>query len=215
LIRLLKPKEAAIKLPVETEEPLDGPSTPAPAPAHAHGHAHGKHTSHHNTTLRFDLALARGSLLVDLVAYSVMPLAPTGTAFIGAAVGGAFGGGFGPAVQAVALELFARRPDGSAAQAGRLFGALSVLTASVSQVLGPALFGGVYFASVRAFPEAIFVLSALLVLLSLVLLMCVRLPQDGAGADAEVGGLEREATAVADEEEDGARGRKVTATAAE
>jgi hypothetical protein len=211
LIRLLKPKEAAIKLPVETEEPLDGPSTPAPAPAHAQGHSHGKHTSHHNTTLRFDLALARGSLLIDLVAYSVMPLAPMNAV----PVGGAFGGGFGPAVQAVALELFARRPDGSAAQAGRLFGALSVLTASVSQVLGPALFGGVYFASVRAFPEAIFVLSALLVLLSLVLLMCVRLPQDGAGADAEVGGLEREATAVADEEEDGARGRKVTATAAE
>jgi hypothetical protein len=140
--------------------------------------------------VHFDLALARGSLLIDVVGFVFTAFASTGAAFMGASVICALGGGAGPAVTAVALELFARRPDGSVAQAGRLLGALSALSVSVSEVLGPALFGGVYFASVGVFPQAIYVLSALLAALSLGLLLCVRLPQDDGGNDAEVGGLE-------------------------
>jgi hypothetical protein len=61
----------------------------------------------------------------------------------------------------------------------------------------------VYFNTVRTFPQAIFVLSAALVLLSLVLLSLVRLPGDGVGDEetpAEGGdaALTREPTLVAD-----------------
>jgi MFS family permease len=219
IIKLLKPKAPAIQLPVEEDEPLASATTPAPASSSAsvspsRHPRRSAHTPHHNTTLRFDLGLARGSLLVDILAYTLIPFAPSGSTFIGASVLGSFGGGFGPAVQAIALELFARQPGRSAAQAGTLFGALSVLTASVSQVLGPALFGGVYLATVAVFPAAIFVLSACLMVFSLVLLLCVRLPPANDVGDAEVAAsaLEREATAVADEEDEEGRGRKVTAT---
>jgi hypothetical protein len=145
---------------------------------------------------RFDLALARVSLLMTMLSYGLVACASTGAAFTGASISGALGGGFDPA----------------APPSGRLFGAISTLSAGVSQVVGPALFGSVYFASVGVFPQAIFVLSGLLAALSLSILLCVRLPQGGEGADAEADGLGREPTAVAGEEVDGAGRRKVTAT---
>jgi hypothetical protein len=185
------------------DEPLAGPSTPASEPGHI---------PTRGTMASFDLTLARVSLLITIVSYGLVTCASTGAAFTGASVSASLGAGFDPAAQAVALALFSRRPDGGAAQAGRLFGAISTLSAGVSQVVGPALFGGVYFASVGVFPQAIFVLSGLLAALSLSILLCVRLPQGDECADAEADGLGREATAVAGEEVDGAGRRKVTAT---
>jgi hypothetical protein len=229
VIKLFKPKEPAVHLPVETDEPLNGDSsvpaanasgsnsgssTPpvpsvnantnanaAPTPLHTH-------REHNNTTARFDLNIARGSLLIDLTAYAIMPLTTSGTVFLGASMLSSFGGGLSPALQAVALELFARQPGRSVSQAGTLFGALSVLNAVVGQVIGPALFGGVYLSTVGFFPQAIFVLTAVLIVLAFVFVALVRLPKNEE-ADVAFGGLDREATVIGDEGDE--RGRKPNA----
>jgi MFS family permease len=223
VIKLLKPKESAVQLPVEQDEPLNGDSSPQaasssnilPAPsADANANVNAAPTSlhthreHNNTTVRFDLNIARGSLLIDLAAYTIMPLTISGTVFLGAAMLSSFGGGLNPALQAVALELFARQPGRSVSQAGTLFGALSVLNALVSQVIGPALFGGVYLSTVAFFPQAIFVLTAVLIVLAFVFVALVRLPKNEE-ADVAFGGLDREATVIGNEGDE--RGRKPNA----
>jgi MFS family permease len=131
-----------------------------------------------NATLRFDLGLARVSLILFLVGCISIPFAPSGLAFIGISTFNSLGGGFNPAVHAIALELFARQPRRSAAQAGTLFGAIAVLTSIVADVLGPALYGSVYVAAVGVFLPAIWFLSALFVGVGFVLLMLVRIPKN-------------------------------------
>jgi hypothetical protein len=76
----------------------------------------------------FDLWLARISLVVDVIAYTAMPFASTGLAFAGFTVLSSFGSGFSPAVQSTAMELYTQRTGGSV-EAGRLFGAMSVIQA--------------------------------------------------------------------------------------
>jgi MFS family permease len=130
-----------------------------------------------STALRFDLALQRVSLVILLAVCIAVGLAPSGRVYISLSTLLALGAGCTPAAQAVALELFARQPGRSAAQAGTLFGALAVLSSLVSEVLGPALYGGVYVAAVGVFPPAIWFMNALLIGVSLALLMCVRIQQ--------------------------------------
>ena len=78
----------------------------------------------HNTT--FDMALARGSLLVDLLNYTFMALVPTPWAFTICSLMGSFSAGFGPTVQSVALAMYKRK---GGTESGKLFGALSVVQA--------------------------------------------------------------------------------------
>jgi hypothetical protein len=128
----LKPKQQPIQLPVENQEPIAGSSDASAQSAVAPSSA--GHVPHHNTSLRFDLGLARVSLLIDFISYMSLAVAPTGFIYLIAGVLSSFGGGFGPAVQSIALELYARSSGTGAAAAGTLFGALSVLTALVGQV---------------------------------------------------------------------------------
>ena len=74
----------------------------------------------------FDLNLARGSLFVDMICFTLLGLAPTPIAFVLFTLLASFDGGFAPALQSVALELYSRRGE---KETGRLFGALSVLQA--------------------------------------------------------------------------------------
>ncbi|TFK55076.1 MFS general substrate transporter [Heliocybe sulcata] len=193
LIHLFKPQPPAIQLPTAPDEPLS-PSGPAPKPP---------------ATPAFDLLVARASLFMDVIAYSLMPLAPTGRAFTALSVFGSFGAGFGPAAQSLALEIYTRQ---GGRETGRLFGAWSVVQVVASQVIGPALYGVTYMRTVETVPAAIFWVSAAGVLGSFGLLMFIRLPADGAEGDVEEAaervGVGREATLV-DEEED--RGRKAKA----
>jgi hypothetical protein len=74
----------------------------------------------------FDLNLARASLLVDIVSCTTTALTQSPILF---ALSGAFssmGAGFHPAVQSVALALYAKR---GGVESGRLFGALSLIEA--------------------------------------------------------------------------------------
>ncbi|EPQ58298.1 MFS general substrate transporter [Gloeophyllum trabeum ATCC 11539] len=200
IIHLFKPKPPPIQLPTSPSEPLSPGSSTAPPPLAPKAPA----------SPSFDLLLARGSLLVDVLAYTLMPLAPTGGAFTLAAVLGSLGGGFGPAAQSLALELYARQ---GGRETGRLFGAWSVVQVLASQVLGPAVYGVTYVRTVRTVPQAIFFLSAGGVALSFLLLALIRLPKEDGGGDVEEAegrrSLGREETLVGDVGED--RGRKAKA----
>jgi hypothetical protein len=109
VIKFLKPKSPPIQLPVNAADPAQ----PQPSPK-----------EHHSPS--FDLGIVRVSLLIDVVCYALMGLAPTPIAFVFFSLVGSTGMGFSPAAQSVALELYFRRGE---RETGRLFGAMSILQA--------------------------------------------------------------------------------------
>ena len=76
--------------------------------------------------VQVDLVLARASLFIEIVAYIAMGVTQNVWVFIGGGILASFGGGFGPAIQSIAIELYDQRGE---TESGRLFGALSVVTA--------------------------------------------------------------------------------------
>ncbi|KAF5315849.1 hypothetical protein D9611_005020 [Ephemerocybe angulata] len=124
---------------------------------------------------RFELGVARLSLILEVPAYGLMVLFASQDAFAVYSVLGAMGVGFSPAVQTLALAMYARR---GGTETGRLFGALSVVQALAGQILGPAIYGFIFIRTVVIFPRAIFVAGFVCVTLSLILLSFIRLPPD-------------------------------------
>ncbi|KAG5643210.1 hypothetical protein DXG03_001328 [Asterophora parasitica] len=174
IIYLLKPTPVTIELPSPPEgsapqtSTSTSNSTVAPKPPTKPAHASS-----------FDLKIAHASLIVDAISYTLMAAAPTALVFTACSILAALGGGLGPALQSVALALYRRR---GGTESGRLFGALSVISALSSQILGPAWYGLVYMKTVATFPRAIFILSMVTVILSVALLAFVRLPNEGRSA---------------------------------
>ena len=105
--------DASVKNPMATNENKD-PSSP-----------------------RLDLNTARVSLFMELTAYAMMATAKTGTLFTAYTVLGSLAAGFTPAVQSLALGIYAGR---GGEETGKLFGGLSVVQALgytlLSSVLG-------------------------------------------------------------------------------
>lgn len=128
---------------------------------------------HGHRSARFNLTLARVSLLVDLAAYTLVSLSATGPQFLTSSMMSSFGTGFSPSTQALALHLI---PSGDK-DAGKLFGAFGMLGALSTQVIGPSLFGFIYIATVAVFPKAIFVVGAAVLLCAFTTLSLVRLPR--------------------------------------
>jgi MFS family permease len=126
----------------------------------------------------FDLLIAQGSLAIELVSYICLALSPTAPLFVGVSTLLSLGAGFGPAAQAIMLELFSLQPGRSASEAGTLFGAMSIAQALVTQVVGPAVFGMLYSATVGVLPQAIFMLGSFLILCSAIMMSFVRFPQE-------------------------------------
>ncbi|KAF7976591.1 hypothetical protein HWV62_6075 [Athelia sp. TMB] len=180
IIKLFKPKTAApIALAADTP---DSDARPQARP--------GSHSA------VFDLNLARVAAFIDVVSYVFMGLATTALPFTLFTLLGSLGTGFAPAVQSVALELYARRGE---TETGKLFGALSVVNALCAQILGPAIFGFAYIRTVEIFPPAVFMLSALLAVLAFCVLCSVSMSVHAVPAtpDAEEqAGLLREETLV-------------------
>jgi MFS family permease len=172
IIKLLKP--APVQLPTAPNEPLQNLSSQT-------------HPSRQNNTRlpshspKFDLNLARISVVLDILAFVTMIFASSSLVFASGAILQSLGAGYSPAVQALALDIYSRR--GGKGEAGKLFGAISVVQALGSQILGPALFGFVYYKTVATFPSAIFVLTVALMMISLFLLALVHPPtsEDDAG----------------------------------
>jgi hypothetical protein len=140
--------------------------TPTPAQSERVIQRHGRHSAH------FDLAIARVSLVVDLTAYTLISLSATWPQFFAFSMMSSFGSGFNPSVQALALHLMPR----GGKDAGKLFGAMGMLGALSTQVIGPSLFGLTYMTTVATFPKAIFVVGAVTLLCAFIALSFVRLP---------------------------------------
>ncbi|GLB34576.1 putative major facilitator superfamily protein [Lyophyllum shimeji] len=157
---------------VGEEQPLLPPTRKDAAATASRGFATPLSKEHHS--LPFDLGLARASLFIDVVSYTLLAMAPTALFFTVASMLGAMGAGLNPAIQSVALAMYRQR---GGTESGRLFGALSVVQALSSQILGPAMYGLVYMKTVATFPRAIFIMSAATVVVSFVLLTFVRLPK--------------------------------------
>ncbi|KAF4576704.1 hypothetical protein EYR36_004683 [Pleurotus pulmonarius] len=171
VIQFLKPKATPATVEAEpllssTSEASGSSSRPSPTPSPR------SLLEIHSPS--FDLGLARASLLVEIFAYSFMAMAQTPLPFTIFAMVGSFGAGFSPAIQSAAIELYVRR---GGRENGKLYGALSVVQALSSQILGPAIFGFTYVRTVATYPRAIFFLSVAAVFSAFVLLGFVRIPK--------------------------------------
>lgn len=130
-IKLFKPKPLEIDLPTnpsETEPLLSRTerniaSASASASPEPTGPSFSRKVLHSPT---FELIVVRVSIVVEILAYSLMGTASTGAAYAMASVLAALGVGFSPALQTVALAMYARK---GGYETGRLFGALSVVQA--------------------------------------------------------------------------------------
>ncbi|KAK7054689.1 hypothetical protein VNI00_003152 [Paramarasmius palmivorus] len=174
-IRLFKGKpRRPLATSSEEQEPLiheatETQTTPTPrSTSHSPSRLTEPHSSH------FDLNLARVSLFIEIIAYTCMGLATHPIAFTVFGMMGSLGTGFAPAIQSVALDLYTR--GGEETETGKLFGAMSVVQALSSQILGPAMYGLIYMNTVATYPRTIFFVSVASVLISFIILAFVRLP---------------------------------------
>lgn len=139
VIKYLKPKPPSIRLPVSPSEPLS-PTRPSfsrsisqvsrpvstsrtrsTRTVEDHDHPHYNHA-----VARFDLNVARGSVIIECLVYAVFPFAASAALFVATGACGSFAAGFNPTVQSLALEFYRKR---GGTEAGKLYGAMSVISA--------------------------------------------------------------------------------------
>ncbi|KAI0260813.1 major facilitator superfamily domain-containing protein [Gloeopeniophorella convolvens] len=167
ILSFFAPKTPPIHLPTEPSEPLDARSSSrAPAPSRGPVHTH---------TPAVDLRLAQFSLVLFGLCFALIAVSRSAAMFVFASALGALAGGYSPTIHSLSLELYTRR-GGVASEAGRLFGAMSVLQALGNQIVGPSVFGLVYIKTVATYPEAIFYIFIACVAISLFFLFLVRIP---------------------------------------
>jgi hypothetical protein len=102
------------------DEPLDAHSSPLP-PTSSHDPVHP-----HSPTV--DLGLAKFSLAIQVMSFALIAVSKDAGVFVTAAALGALAAGYMPIIHNLSLELHTRR-SGAPSEAGRLFGAMSVLQA--------------------------------------------------------------------------------------
>ncbi|KAG9040367.1 hypothetical protein FS837_000736 [Tulasnella sp. UAMH 9824] len=120
---------------------------------------------------KFDVKIARVSLVVELISDLVICLSVGPKSWTMGSTMQSFGSGFAPSIQSLSLFL---TPPG---ENGKLFGSLAVVSALGGQVIGPAVFGSVFVATVGSFPKAIFIVATAGVVLASVALSLVQLPK--------------------------------------
>lgn len=122
-------------------------------------------------------------MLIDAFCYLLLIFNTSPITFLVPSVLQSLGGGASPAVQSLALSLAPPH------HAGKILASLSVLSSTMSSVLGPLLFGLVFASTVGTFAETIFVLGTAVFGLSSVFLLLVRLkrqePTSSGGASTE------------------------------
>jgi len=140
---------------------------------------------------------------MELTAYALMATAKTGTMFTVYTVLDSLAAGYMPAVQSLALGIYASR---GGEETGKLFGGLSVVQALGGSIISPMLFGFTYSRTVATFPQAMFVVAASAVALALLCTLFIRLPKNGADTfvvvkgDGAVDEEERERLVSGDED---------------
>ena len=82
----------------------------------------------HAHTPALDLGIAKASLALHAVSFALLAVSKNAGMFVAASLLATLAVGYGPVVQSLSLELYARR-GGETSEAGRLFGAMSVIQA--------------------------------------------------------------------------------------
>ncbi|KAL5529764.1 hypothetical protein ACEPAG_5749 [Sanghuangporus baumii] len=126
-------------------------------------------------TPAFDLAIAQSSLALEIICYALVPMLYSNGAvlFIVLTILASCGAGFGPAIQALAVDIYNGR---GGTETGRLFGVLSVIQTISSQILGPTIYSLTYMKIVGFFPQGIFFVSVAAITCALISLLFVELP---------------------------------------
>jgi len=213
ILKYVSTRKGTIKLPLKRDEPLhdrdatapaepaqESHSTSVPSPSAAPAEQDAADKPLHKIPV-FDLYIARVSLFLEAICYSVLPLAMQPALFTGISMFTALAGGFNPAAQALALNLYTQRGE---SEIGKLYGAISVLQAVSSQIIGPTIYGVVFMNTAGTYPRTIFFVSAGAMVVGFTLLCFVRLPNNttlppGEALDVENNaqtGVEREDTLV-------------------
>lgn len=191
LLRFFASRRPSVQLPTQPAEPLNArPESPLLSPrASSRGPVHT-----HTPTL--DLGIAKASLALHAVSFALIALSRNASMFVVASILATLAIGYAPTVQSLSLELHARH-GGETSEAGRLFGAMSVIQALGHQIIGPSLFGLIYIKTVATFPAAMFYVFMAVVLLSLSFLFLVQIPPESKGKATKDGGVEVEVEAPA------------------
>lgn len=123
--------------------------------------------THLARSITFDLYVARGSLLLDMLSDCLVALhlSPSPFVFAGVTSISALASGATPALHSLALCILQRSSQGNP-DIGALFSGMSTLAALGQAILAPLLFGFVYSSTVARFPQAVFALAAGLVLVA-------------------------------------------------
>ncbi|KAI0305500.1 major facilitator superfamily domain-containing protein [Multifurca ochricompacta] len=147
-----------------------------------------KHASpaHLASAIRFDRRIAALSLFTDATANAFVAISPASSQplFVLLTSLNALTSGGHPALQS--LGAVSLRAMGKGNEVGLVFGALGLVNA-VSHIVAPGIYAAIYSATVATFPKAMFVISAGLLYITVVLLSRVRpnihvLPAEPEGA---------------------------------
>ncbi|VDC07437.1 unnamed protein product [Peniophora sp. CBMAI 1063] len=170
IIKLLRPADSIspatsrdVSLTRNTE------STPLIEPSATHA------SKHRDRGLRWDLGLARVSLLFQISSLTIMSLSTRSITYGLGITSVALGAAFVPTAQSFSLELYRRR---GGTESGRLFGALNVVSSLGQQILGPGLMGLIYSRSVESMPKLIFYAGMAIVFDAFILMLFVHVPPD-------------------------------------
>ena len=119
ILRLYAPKSPPIQLPTSPahDELLNASSSLPPTAPRDPGSPH---------TPAVDLGIAKISLVVQIICFVIIALSKDAGMFVAAGALGALAMGYSPTTNSLSLELFTRR-GGLPSEAGRLFGAMSVI----------------------------------------------------------------------------------------
>lgn len=125
--------------------------------------------------MRMDQVILFTCMVIDLVGNLVLGADLKGRSwiFIGATVWGYLGSPASPCATSLALMLAPKD-----CPKGRLMGACSVLDALSGQFIAPILFAAVFSGTISWYPPAIFVVTAILLLVATLILSMIRIPPD-------------------------------------
>lgn len=121
-MKIFQPRPPSTSNPRETDPLLSPTSSIDTGTTATTSHAKGKKPH----SPRFDLNLARVSIVAEVFAFGLMGVIPTQSTFAALGVLSAMGSGFGPAMQSVTLSMYKKK---GGTETGKLFGALSVIQA--------------------------------------------------------------------------------------
>ncbi|RSH91465.1 hypothetical protein EHS25_009764 [Saitozyma podzolica] len=136
-----------------TTDASDVSATPAPAPTAKPGKL--------KRSALLDLLTIRISLLIEMSVYTLLTLNLSPTGFVIASMCVTLASATGPTANSLALSLLP-----NSREAGRLFGALSVIHALGATLLSPLLFGTLFAYTVGWYAPTVFALAACFALLT-------------------------------------------------